>query len=315
MAKRDHSKVNPAAGDGARKVVLAAMAGNLAIAITKFAAFGFTGSTAIFTEGIHSVVDTGDQILLLIGQRRAARPPNDAHPFGYGMETYFWSFIVALMIFLAGGAAAIWQGGEKMLHPSPVSRPLISFSVLAASALFEGLSFRTAYREYRHIVRGRDIRLLAFLRNSKDPTVFATLLEDGAALTGLAIAALGVAGSSLLGWAWADGLASVLIGVLLVLVAAFLANETRSLIAGESAAPIIETQLRQALGRAAHLGELVRLRTLHLGPQTILVTVCWRFIGEPSLREVEAGLAEIRVDLRAADPRVCDVLFEFIGRT
>jgi cation diffusion facilitator family transporter len=314
MAKRDHGQAGRSGGDGARKVVLAAMGGNLAITVTKFAAFAVSGSTAMLTEGIHSAVDTGDQLLLLIGQRRAARAPDDSHPFGYGMETYFWSFIVALMVFLAGGVVAIWEGAEKILHPSPVSRPLISLGVLAASALFEGLSFRTAYREYRRIVRGRDIRLLAFLRGSKDPTVFATLLEDGAALTGLAIAALGVAGSALLGWAEADGLASVLIGVLLVLVAGFLANETRSLIAGEAVAPMIETRVREALGRAAHLGQLVRLRTLHLGPQTILVTVCWRFTGDPSLAEAEAGLAEIRADVRGADPRICDVLFEFAGR-
>jgi cation diffusion facilitator family transporter len=309
---RDEKHTEP--GGGARKVVLAAMSGNLAIAVVKFAAFAVTGSTAMLTEGIHSVVDTGDQMLLLIGQRRAARPPDDTHPFGYGMEIYFWSFIVALMIFLAGGAVAIWEGAEKMLHPSPVSRPLISFGVLAACAVFEGLSFRTAYREYRRVVRGRDIRLVAFLRGSKDPTVFATLLEDGAALTGLALAAFGVAGSSLLGWAWADGLASVLIGVLLVLVAAFLANETRSLIAGEAAAPMIEEALRDALARADHPGQLMRMRTLHLGPQTILVTICWRFAGDPSLSEVEAGLADIKTCIRAADARVCDVLFEFIGR-
>jgi cation diffusion facilitator family transporter len=311
MAKRDHGQAGRSGGDGARKVVLAAMGGNLAITVTKFAAFAVSGSTAMLTEGIHSAVDTGDQLLLLIGQRRAARAPDDSHPFGYGMETYFWSFIVALMVFLAGGVVAIWEGAEKILHPSPVSRPLISLGVLAASALFEGLSFRTAYREYRHIVRGRDIRLLAFLRGSKDPTVFATLLEDGAALTGLAIAALGVAGSALLGWAEADGLASVLIGVLLVLVAGFLANETRSLIAGEAAAPIIEDRVRQALARGAHLGEPLRLRTLHLGPQTILVTVCWRFRGEPPYAEAMDGLAEIARDVRSADPRVSDVLFEF----
>jgi cation diffusion facilitator family transporter len=310
---RDKSASSPASA-GARKVVLAALAGNLAIAVTKFAAFAVTASTAMFTEGVHSLVDTGDQILLLVGQKRAARPPSDDHPFGYGMETYFWSFIVALMIFLAGGAVSIWQGVERILHPAPVTLPLVSFGVLAASALFDGLSFRTAYREYRHVVHGRDVRLIAFLRHSKDPNVFATLLEDGAALTGLALAAAGVAGSTLLGWRWADGTASVLIGVLLVAVAAFLANETRSLIAGEAAAPAIEDGVRQALGRAAQLGEALRVRTLHLGPQSILVSVCWRFRGEPAYPAVVAGLQQIAADIRAADPRVCDVLFDFPRR-
>ena len=312
MQKGRDNSANGRASDGALKVVLAALAGNLAIAITKFVAFAFTASTAILTEGIHSLVDTADQVLLLIGQRRAARPPDASHPFGYGMETYFWSFIVALMIFLAGGAVAIWEGVEKVLHPTPVSHPWISFGVLGASALFEGLSFRTAYREYRNIVRGRDIRLLSFLRDSKDPNVFATILEDGTALTGLALAAAGVAGSTLLGWRWADGAASVLIGVLLVGVAAFLANETRSLIAGEAAVPSIEERVRRALDGCTHLGELVRLRTLHLGPQNILVAVCWRFRGEPLYAIARAAFAEIEADIRAADPRVGDVLFEFM---
>lgn len=307
---RDKDAIGPTAG-GARKVVLAALAGNLAIAATKFAAFAFSGSTAILTEVIHSLVDTGDQLLLLVGQHRAARPANVSHPFGYGMETYFWSFIVALMIFLAGGAAAIWQGVERMQAPVPLNHPLISICVLAASALFEGLSFRTAYREFRRAVRCRDIRLVSFLRLSKDPNVFATILEDGAALMGLALAAAGVASSAILGWHWADGLASVLIGLLLVSVAVFMANETRSLIAGEAAAGFIEENVREGLEQCACLGELVRMRTLHLGPQNILVAVCWRFHGEPSYAAALAGFAKIKADIRTAEPRVADVLFEF----
>lgn len=295
---------------GARKVVLAALAGNLAIAVTKFAAWAVGGSTAMLTEGIHSLVDTGDQLLLLVGQRRAAQPPDGRHPFGYGMETYFWSFIVALMIFLVGGVVAVWEGAQKLMHPQPVTRPLLSFAVLAISAACEGFSFRTAYREFRRIVRGRDVPLFAFLKVSKDPNVFATLLEDGAALTGLALAALGVAGSTLLGLRWADGLASVLIGLLLIGVALFLANETRSLIAGEAAAPLLIERVQEALDQARDLGEPVRLRTLHLGPQTILVTICWRFDGRPGLEDVQRGLAEIAACVRAADARICDVLFE-----
>jgi cation diffusion facilitator family transporter len=297
--------------EGARKVVLAALAGNLAIAVTKFAAFAFTASTAMLTEGIHSLVDTGDQLLLLAGQKRAAQPPDASHPFGYGMETYFWSFIVALMIFLAGGVVAVWQGVHRVLSPAPVTNPLVSFGVLAASAVFEGLSFRTAYREFRAIVRGRDVRLVSFLKASKDPTVFATLLEDGAALIGLGLAALGVAGSTLAGLAWADGAASVLIGLLLIAVAVFLANETRSLIAGESATPAIEEAVRAALRRAGRLGEAAGVRTLHLGPQTILVTICWRWAGQHSITQAAAALAEIKACARGADPRIADVLFDF----
>jgi cation diffusion facilitator family transporter len=265
----------------------------------------------MLTEGIHSVVDTGDQVLLLLGQHRAARPADDSHPFGYGMEIYFWSFVVALMIFLVGGLLAIREGAARMLHPQPVTSPAVSFGVLAASAAFEGLSFRTAYREYRRIVRGRDIRLGAFLRDSKDPNVMATLLEDGAALAGLGIAALGVAGATLFGLPWADGAASILIGVLLVAVALFLANETRSLIAGEAAVPSIVERVRAALLRCPAPGELVSLRTLHLGPQNILVAVCWRL--PAGVSAATEAFDQVAAHARAADPRVADVLFELAG--
>ncbi|MEI9965836.1 MAG: cation transporter [Caulobacteraceae bacterium] len=154
--------------DGSTRVVLAALAGNLAIAVVKFAAFLFTRSSAMLTESIHSLVDTGDQLLLLTGQARGSRPPDATHPLGYGMETYFWSFIVALMVFLLGGAASIWQGVAKIAHPVAMSRPWINYVVLAISAVFEAGSFMAAYREYRRVVRGRDIRLFRYLRLSKD---------------------------------------------------------------------------------------------------------------------------------------------------
>jgi cation diffusion facilitator family transporter len=296
----------------ARRVVLVALAGNLAIAITKFAAFAVTRSTAMLTEGIHSLVDTGDQLLLLVGQWRAAKPADATHPFGYGLETYFWSFIVALMIFFAGGTVAVWEGAEKLLHPAPVSHPEISLTVLGASALFEGLSFRTAYREYRRLAQGGDVRLFSFLRISKDPIVFATLLEDGAALTGLAIAALGIIGASLLGRPWADGAASIAIGLLLIAIALFLANETRSLIAGEAAAPPIQQRIQARIAQCVDLGSLVDLRTLHLGPQQILVAVRWRFTPGLSGDELTAAAKELERRLRGADPRVAYVFFECV---
>ncbi len=167
-------------------VVLAALAGNLAVAAVKFAAFAFTRSTAMLTEAIHSCVDTSDQILLLIGQTRAARPADERHPFGHGMETYFWSFVVALMIFFVGGAASIWQGLQRIAHPAALERPWINYLVLALSAVFEGASFFVAYREFRRTVGRRKIRLLPFLAASKDPGLYSSLMEDGAALAGLA---------------------------------------------------------------------------------------------------------------------------------
>ncbi|MDB5451700.1 MAG: cation transporter [Caulobacteraceae bacterium] len=296
--------------EGTLRVVLAALAGNAAVAATKFVTFAFTGSTAMLTEAIHSLVDTGDQMLLLVGRNRARRPPDETHPFGYGLETYFWSFIVALMIFFAGGAVSIWEGVDKLLHPAPTRLAWVSVAVIAASALFEGLSLRTAWREYRRVVRGRDVRVWAFLKISKDPNLFATLLEDGAALTGLALAALGVIGAGFLGIDWADGAASVGIGLLLVAVAMFMANETRSLIAGEAAAaPIVEQVRNTALG-CGDLGELRTLRTLHLGPSAILVALGWTFPAEWDRVRLAQGEAELVRRIRGADPRIADVLFE-----
>ena len=299
-----------AKAEGSLRVVVAALAGNLAIAVTKFVAFAFTGSTAILTEGIHSLVDTGDQGLLLIGQRRAKRPADDSHQFGYGLETYFWSFIVSLMIFLAGGAVSVWEGAEKLLHPGDLRRPWISLAVIAASAAFEGLTFRVAWREYRRVVRYRAVTLFAFLKISKDPNLFATLLEDGAALTGLAFAALGVIGAGFLHLAWADGAASIAIGLLLLLVALFMANETRSLIAGEAAADPIVDHVRQIAQGCGDLGELKSLRTLHLGPNTILVALHWRFPEAWDRPQLDAGMAELSRRIRTADERIAEVLFE-----
>lgn len=309
-SKAQARRESEVAQSGARKVVLAALSGNLAIAVTKFVTFAFTGSTAMLTEAIHSLVDTGNQGLLLIGQRRAGRPASESHPFGYGMETYFWSFIVALMIFLAGGAVAIWEGVEKLVRPAPIQRPYISLIVIAVSAVFEGLSFRTAYREYKSLVRGREVRVWRFLKLSKDPNVFATLLEDGAALIGLTLAAAGTAAAGYLDLAWGDGAASIAIGCVLVAVALFMANETRSLIAGEAASPVIVERVRKALAASGDLGRLEGLKTLHLGPQTILVALAWRFPAAMTRADIAAASAELTTRVRAADERIGSVLFE-----
>ena len=291
---------------GTGTVVLAAMAGNMAIAAVKFVAFAFTGSTAMLTEAIHSCVDTIDQVLLLIGQNRAAKAANDRHPFGYGMETYFWGFVVALMIFFIGGAVSVWQGVERIMHPAPLERPWINYLVLAFSAVFEGSSFLVAYREFRRSTAGRriQIRLLSFLKASKDPGLFSTLMEDGAALTGLTIAALGVTASSYLGAPWADGAASIAIGFLLLGVALFLTNETRSLIAGEAAHFTVVEKIRGVIDADPLVVAVRALNTLHLGPQIILVaaeiTVCPGMEGDA----LQDAIATLRDHIRDADERI-----------
>jgi hypothetical protein len=177
--------------DGSTTVVYAALGGNLAIAVTKFGAALYTGSSAMFTEALHSLVDTVDQGLLLYGMHRARRPPDEAHPFGYGLELYFWSFVVALLIFSLGGAFAIYEGVEKIRHPESIRNAWVNFTVLGLAVLFEGYSFGVAWREMRR--RHADVGMWSALRRSKDPSTFTLILEDGAALTGLGLAAIGVA--------------------------------------------------------------------------------------------------------------------------
>ena len=290
--------------EGSARVVLVALAGNLAIAVMKLAAWVFTRSTAMLTEGIHSLVDSGDQILLLVGQKRGAKPPDASHPLGYGMEIYFWSFIVALQVFLVGGAVSIYEGVAKLLHPGGIERPWISLAVLAVSALFEGASFMTAYREFRRVVGRRRVRIWRFLQLSKDPNVFATLLEDGAAMTGLGIAALGVTLSALLGWLWADGLASILIGLLLVGVALFLGNEIRSLIAGEAAADPVTDQVREVIKADRRVVALDEVLSLHLGPDKIMFVASVRFREDLSSRDLQQAARDLTAAIRQTDPRI-----------
>jgi divalent metal cation (Fe/Co/Zn/Cd) transporter len=220
------------------------------------------------------------------------------------METYFWSFIVALMVFFVGGAVSVWQGLSRILHPEPLDRLWLSYLVLGVSAVFEGSSFLVGYREFRQVVQRRRVGLLRFVRISKDPSLFATLLEDGAALTGLAIAALGVAAAGLFGIAWADGAASVAIGVLLLGVAVFLGNETRSLIAGEAAAPPIVEAARRTAEADPRVERLCALDSLHLGPRSILIGITLQFRSGLSGDEVQAAAHEIGEQVRASDPRI-----------
>lgn len=284
-----------------RVVVYAALAGNAAIAATKGAAAALTGSSAMLSEAAHSIVDTLDQVMLLVGGARARRPPDATHPFGYGLEAYFWTFTVAVMVFLLGGAFSAWEGWRKLQHPEPHGAAWINYAVLAISALFEGASFAVGYRQFRK--RTRRLGLFSFIRRSKDPNLFVTLLEDGAALIGLAVAALGLAGQSL-GLAWGDAAASLAIGALLMAVAVLLASETRSLIAGEAADPVVVSAVREALdGDEAEVAEVA---TLQLGPESILVAVTLD-MRDPA--RVERAARELTQRVRAADPRVFRVYF------
>ena len=299
---------------GSTFVILVALAGNLAIAIAKFVASWISGSTAMYTEAIHSLVDTGDQILLLIGQKRGERPPDARHPLGHGMETYFWSFIVALMVFLLGGVLSVYEGVRQILEPEPVVSPWISLRVLAIGATFEGTSFRIAYREYRRVVRGRPTRLWDFIKASKDPALFSVLLEDSAALIDIGTAAIGVVAATFFQVTWADGIASIAIGLLLASVAFVLANETRSLIAGEAVAPIVMERLEETLAHIDCITELEEIATLHLGPGAILVALTLALRPRSTTEAVNKAILEITRCLQETDGRIAYVYVRPAGK-
>ncbi len=290
--------------EGSKRVVFVALAGNLAIAAIKLVAFAFTRSSAMLTEAVHSGVDTLDQMFLLVGMRRAAQPADAAHPFGHGLEAYFWSFAVALLIFALGGAVSVYEGVRRILAPEAMTRPWINYLVLALSAGFEATSFTVSYREFRRTVHGRRIRLWRFLHLSKDPSLFATLLEDAAALVGLALAALGVTGVAVFHLAWADGAASVAIGLLLGAVALFLANEVRSLMAGEAAVPRVVAEVRRILEADPAVEVVEEVLTLHLGPESILVGVTLEFSDGLTGDEVQEAAQDLSDRVQASDDRI-----------
>jgi cation diffusion facilitator family transporter len=282
--------------------IYAAAGANLAIAASKFTAFAFTGSSAMLTEAIHSVVDTGNQCLLLLGLRRAAKPPDAQHPFGHGMELYFWSFVVALMVFALGGAMSVYEGMLRMVRPEPIERPWINFVVLGVAIAVEGTSFLVALREHRRrYARGR---FLESLRSSKDPSLFAVLLEDGAAMIGLLFALMGVAAAVFLDLPRADGLASIAIGVLLTLVAAFMANETRSLLTGEAASPALIADVRRILAEDPRVVTVMEVLTLHLGPQEVLAGVTIDFDDDLPGGEIEVAAQELSRRIQEAQPSI-----------
>ena len=224
-----------------KRAVVAATAGNVAIAVIKFVAAAMTGSSAMMSEGIHSIVDTGNGALLLHGLRRGARPADAQHPFGHGMEVYFWSLIVAMSIFGIGGGMSMYEGINHLRHPAALQNPLVNYIVLALAVVFESLSFSVAWKTFRRSRRGRPT--LAAIHHGKDPSLFTILFEDTAALLGLFVAFVGVLVSHLFHAPLADGAASVVIGLILVVAALWLAHESRSLLVGEAADPELVTNV------------------------------------------------------------------------
>jgi len=293
---------------GSKKVIYAALAGNALIAATKFAAAAYTGSSAMLSEAIHSLVDTGNQGLLLHGMRRARKPADAEHPFGHGRELYFWAFIVAILIFGLGAGISIYEGLAKIREPHPITSPLVNFAVLAAAALFELAAWLVAFREFRR-VKGAAGYLDA-VRRSKDPTVFTVLFEDTAAMLGLAVAAVGIALAVYLDRPWLDGAASLGIGLVLAITAGLLAYECKGLLIGEAADPKVAAGIRRIIGEKTAIRAINELRTLHFGPEDILLAVSVDFIDQMPASAVEETITEMEKDIKAAFPAVRRLFIE-----
>ncbi|MNQ65790.1 Ferrous-iron efflux pump FieF [compost metagenome] len=296
------------AASTSRNVIFAALAGNTAIAVTKFAAALFTGSAAMMSEAIHSSVDTGNQILLLIGLKRAARPASETHPFGHGLQLYFYTFVVAVLIFGLGAVISILHGVERIRAPEPIENPWVNYVVLGLAVLFEGGSWWVALKAFNQERAGRP--LLRSVQDSKDPTIFTVLFEDTAALTGLVIALIGVVASQALDLPMIDGVASVAIGVVLAITAGFLAFESQSLLTGEAADPATRAGIAALAVEEPGVVGLNDLRTMHFGPNEILVALSLDFRDDLTAAEVENTVARLEHRIRAAFPQAGRIYVE-----
>lgn len=292
--------------EGSRKVVYAALIGNVLVAATKAVAAAISGSSSMLSEAIHTFVDTGNEGLLLYGLNRSRKRPDRAHPFGYGRELYFWSFVVALMFFAAGACASFYEGMVRIAHPEPIARPIVNYAVLALSMLFEVGSWIVAYREFRTIQGNRS--WFAAMRRSKDPPKFMVLLEDSAAIIGLLAAFAGTWASVRFGDSRFDGYASLAIAALLAAMSVFLAIESKGLLIGEAAEPALTEDLKAIVEAMDGVAALNGSVTLHLAPNQVAAALSLRFERDLDIDEVERIVARIEKEARERRPELI-VLF------
>jgi cation diffusion facilitator family transporter len=293
---------------GERRAVLAALAANLGIAIAKFVGFAVTGAASLLAEGIHSVADTANQGLLLLGDRRARRRPTKSHPFGYARERYFWAFVVSVVLFAGGGLFALFEGVDKLRHPHEPTDLGIALAILFVAFVFESFSLRTAVREASPLKEGHSWR--AFIRHSKSAELPVVLLEDTGALIGLVIAMVGIVLSKVTGEPRFDAMGSFAIGVLLVVIALVLASEMRSLLIGEAARPADVATVERVITSDARVVRVLDVRTQQLGPDELLVGVELEI--DPALSGVQLtdALEEIENAVRAVVPAANQVYLE-----
>ncbi|RAZ75149.1 cation diffusion facilitator family transporter [Mesorhizobium atlanticum] len=287
---------------GSKRVIYAALAGNLAIAATKFAAAFFTGSSAMLSEGVHSLVDTGNGALLLYGMRRAARPPDRTHPLGHGRELYFWSFIVALLVFALGAGISFYEGVIHMMAPEPVVNARVNYIVLGLSFLFEGSSWLVALREFRQ-QKGKQGWLQA-VQSSKDPSVYTVLFEDSAALLGLIVAFAGILSAQLLEMPELDGVGSIGIAIILGATAIFLARESKGLLLGEPASPEVQHQVLAIAQQDPAVQRANGILSVHVGPEEIVAGLSIEFEDHLTAPEIEACVERLEAKLKKEMPQI-----------
>lgn len=293
---------------GSKKVIIAALIGNSLIAVTKFIATGITGSSAMFSEGIHSVVDTGNQLLLLLGLKRSRKAADKDYPFGYGKEVYFWSFVVAITIFGVGSGISIYEGIHSLSDPHPIENAFINYIVLGLAMIFEAGAWYFAWKEFNKS-KG-NLGYFEAVRKEKDPTTFVVLFEDSAAMLGLLVAFAGVALGQWTGNLLFDGIASLIIGVILAGTAAWLAYETKGLLIGESADKKVINGVKELASSNQAIKTVNQVLTLHMGPEYILVTLSIDFKDSLKAGELEQTTAELTKDIKKAFPRVKRVFIE-----
>lgn len=293
---------------GGGKAIVAALAANLAIAVSKFVGFVLTGSSSMLAEAVHSVADSGNQVLLLVGGKRAQREATEQHPFGYGRDRYFYAFVVSLVLFTVGSLFALYEGLEKVRHPHHLDSAGIAIGILVFAIMAETFSFRTAIRESRPL-KGAD-SWVAFVRRAKSPELPVVLLEDLAALIGLVLA-LGGVGLTLLtdDPVW-DGIGTLAIGALLGVVALVLSVEMKSLLIGESASAASVAAIKEALVDGTHVTRVIHLKTLHLGPEELLVAAKIAVAPHLTLPEVAAAIDAAEVRVRAVEPQARQMYLE-----
>jgi cation diffusion facilitator family transporter len=283
-----------------RTAIIAALVGNLLIAATKAVAAVLSGSSSMLSEAVHSLVDTGNEVLLLYGQHRAAKPPDEKHPFGYGRELYFWCFVVALLIFAVGAGVSAYEGVMHIRNPEMLERPWINYAVLGASAVFEGISWTFGWKTFSRVRKSRP--LWDTVVSSKDPTTFMVLFEDSAALIGIAIAAGATWVTAHYGLPWADGAGSILIGIVLAAVSVLLARESKELLIGERADPAMSEELADTAGADPCVRRVVDVTTTQMSPDQVIASISIEIDENLRVPEVEQLIRRIEQAMRKKFP-------------